>query len=94
MVVTMIITTIVMVFAIPAVVIEVAVMRKISPVISVEPLVVVLVIHPVAIMSMPCGISIIAISRISLLVDTYGYVYLGAGRIYSKRPCNDHRQKK
>ena len=44
---------VVMMFAIPPVVIEVAVMCKIGPVFSMEPFVIMFIIDPVAIMSVP-----------------------------------------
>lgn len=64
---------------IPPVVIEVAIMREIGLVFSVEPVMIMLVINLVTVMSVPGGISVVAVSRICLFVDTNGYVHLGAG---------------
>lgn len=85
---------IMMMFAIPPVVIEVIMVAEIMPVFPVEAGVIMFIIDPVVIVSMPCGIRIIAISRIRLFVDANLHVHLGAGGIDGERPCSDHSQKK
>ena len=81
---------IVMMFPIPPVVIKVAIMCKIGPVFSMESFVIMFIIDMVAIVSVPCGIRIIGISRVGLFVDANLHVHLGAGGIYGERPGNDH----
>ena len=70
-----------MMLAIPPVVIEVAIVCKIGFMFSVEPVVIVVIINLVTIVSMPCGIGIVAVSRVRLFVDANFYVRLGAGGI-------------
>ena len=50
--------------------IEMGIVVEISLVFPVEPVMIVVIVSPVAIMSVPCGIRIIRISRIGLFVDT------------------------
>ena len=68
-----------MVFAIPPVVIEVAILCKIGLMFSVEPVVIVVIVSLVVIVSMPAGIRIMAISRIILFVDADFNMCLRAG---------------
>lgn len=77
-----------MVRAVPTIMIEMVVIAEVGLVFSVKPVVVVFVVDPVAIMSMPCRISIIGISRISRFVDTNGDVYLRARRTKGQRTCH------
>ena len=50
--------------------VEMGIVVEISLVFPVEPVMIVVIVSPVAIMSVPCGIRIIRISRIGLFVDT------------------------
>lgn len=63
---------------VPTVMVKMAAIVEVSPVFSVEPIVIMFVIDPVTIVSMPCRIGIIGVARISLFVDTNRYVYLCA----------------
>lgn len=84
------VVVIMMMFAIPPVVIEVIMVAEIMPVFSVEAGVIMLIIDPVVVVSMPCGIRIIGISRIGLFVDANLHMHLGAGGIDGERPGDDH----
>ena len=59
-----------MVLTLITIMVEMGIVVEITLVFAVEPVMIVVIISPVAIMSMPCGIRIIRISRIGLFVDT------------------------
>ena len=59
-----------MVLTLITIMVEMGIVVEITLVFAVEPVMIVVIISPVAIMSVPCGIRIIRISRIGLFVDT------------------------
>ena len=58
-----------MVLTLITIMVEMGIVVEITLVFAVEPVMIVVIISPVAIMSVPCGIRIIRISRIGLFVD-------------------------
>ena len=78
-----------MMFPVIAVMVEVGIIVEIGLVLPVEPIMIMVIVSPVAIMSMPCGISIIRITWISLFIDANGDMNLSAGGIEGKRRRDD-----
>ena len=74
----------VVVFVFPAVMVEVSIITEIDLMFPVEPVMIMVIVNSVAIMPMPCGISIISITRISLFIDANFDMNLCAGGIKGK----------
>ena len=77
------------VFAFEAVVIEMAPVPEVGFMIAIEPVVIVFIIVPVAIVPMPGRIRIVSIAGIDVLVDAHVYAGLGAGGIEGQRGSDD-----
>lgn len=59
---------------------------------SVEPVMIVLIVDPIAVVPVPCRVGVIGVTRIRLFINANLYMYLSAGGVDGERACDDRGQ--